>query len=148
ASTNASLTAAGATAHFTLTLSGVGRVVGYVFESDGVTPAIGVEVNLVLDGPKFTGPAETALSELDGRFDFDNLPLGSYRLIAQEAALAATFNGLIVSNAQADTAQLVLGASGAVVGRIVRADQTTPAAGIDVVLSFSSQSAAPGRALF
>ncbi len=129
ASTSVSLTSAGPAPDFRLVLSGVGSVSGRVFESDGVTPAAGIEIRIEFQGAPFAGASQNSATSPSGTFQFGNVALGPYRLVSEQAALAATFNGIILTNGQADMAQLTLSANGAVVGRVVRADQTTPVSG-------------------
>ena len=143
--TNRTLATAGAAPDFRVILRGVGSVAGRVLLSDGLTPAPYAQVTLAIQAPLAPG-AETALADANGRYEFHNVAVGPYRLTAQAQALGATANGLITTNGQADSITLALGASGAVVGRLVRSVGTNAVSGIDVLLTFASQSGLPGRA--
>jgi hypothetical protein len=147
AQTNIALAAAGAAPDFTLVLAGVGSVSGVVFQSDGVTPAAGAKVTLTIEAPTLEGDSESTLADGSGGYAFGNVAVGPYRLAAESLALGASFNGSILSNGQSDTVNLILSASGTVQGRLVRADGTNAAPGIDVLLTFKSQSGLPGRAV-
>jgi hypothetical protein len=144
--TSATLTSAGEVAEFEIILAGVGQVAGRIFLSDGATPAAGAEVVLVNQSPLLSGDSETTLADGSGLFEFNNVAVGPYRLRATFQALGASFNGEILADGESNIVNLTLGASGAVLGRLVRADGITPAPGIDVLLTYPSQSGLPGRA--
>ncbi|HKS37006.1 MAG TPA: Ig-like domain-containing protein, partial [Verrucomicrobiae bacterium] len=145
--TNVVLATAGSTNSVELRLPGVGGVSGTVLLSDGTTPAVGAAVLLGIQSPLFSNEAESVLADATGRFDFTNVAIGPYRLTAQAAALGVSFNGSIVTNGELDEVTLTVGASGIVRGRLVRADSSTPMPGVDVLLTFASQSGLPGRAV-
>jgi hypothetical protein len=139
------LVAAGPAPDFTLTLQGLGSLSGQVFESDGITPAALAQVTLQIQDPVL--PAEeTVLADDNGRFAFGNLPLAPYRVTALAQALGASQNGRITIPGQSDTVTMALGASGSLKGRLVRASGSAPVSGVDVLLTFDSQSGLPGRA--
>ncbi len=145
--TNVSLTTAGVAPDFMIALAGIGQVNGQVLMSDGQTPADGATVTLTLLSDLFRGQTDQAVTDNGGRFSVGNLAIGSYRITAESRALAASYNGMLLTNRQVDTAQLVLAASGTIRGRLVRADGTNPAPAINVVLSFISRSGLPGQAV-
>jgi hypothetical protein len=144
--TNISLNIAGNAPDFSLRLSGSGSVSGTVFLSDGTTPAPAAEVVLNLQSPLFTGEEETKFTSASGQFTFTNVAVGSYTLSAKAAALGASVSGSILTNGEADVLNVVLGASGSVSGRVVRADGTNAVPGADVILKFETQSGLPGIA--
>ncbi|PYM11964.1 MAG: hypothetical protein DME18_12580, partial [Verrucomicrobia bacterium] len=144
--TNVTINAPGAAPDFALVLEGLGSVSGLVFASDGNTRVGGATVRLQLQSG-FFNDTETLLADGAGHYSFDNIPVGNYRVAAESQALGASYNGQITHDAQTDSADLVLSASGAVQGRIVRADGLTPVEGIDVLLTFNSVSGLPGRAV-
>ncbi|HKS38859.1 MAG TPA: LamG-like jellyroll fold domain-containing protein, partial [Verrucomicrobiae bacterium] len=145
--TNILIAAPGIAPEFALTLRGVGSVSGQVFESDRVTPVVGGEVRLDLQGQFFQGQAESKFTDLTGHYSFENIPVGNYRLVAQSLALAASFSGVISNHFETNLVNLYLGDNGAITGQLVRRDGTTPVSGVDVLFTFTSQSGNPGRAV-
>ncbi|HAV63463.1 MAG TPA: hypothetical protein DCY13_13985, partial [Verrucomicrobiales bacterium] len=141
------ITAVGTNAGVVLRLPGVGSVSGTVLASDATMPVAGAEVVLRLEAAAFAGEELIGISDATGAFGFDDIPVGPYRLSASSVSLGTSTNGLIASAGQADNVTLVLGASGSIEGRIVRADGVTPAAGIEVLFRYNSQSVNPGRAV-
>ncbi len=151
------LTEMGALVERTLTLRGAGRVEGRVFTGDGVTPAEGAQVtvdilpeSLPLAGgasalKPFDSVTQTAIAEADGSFAFNNLPQGLLRLAATHLALGASVTMEIPSDGAVVTQDLTLTASGAVTGRVLRANGVSPVANADVLVSFPSATALPGR---
>ncbi len=127
----------------TLVLRGVGTLNGRVFAGDGATPAPGAEVRATFAG----GSSETVIATASGDFSFANVPVGDVGLAAFSQAQGAQATVAMPSAGAVVTRNLVLSASGTVAGRIVRADGTTPAAGAEVVVSFSSASNAAGSIL-
>ncbi|MCW5557601.1 MAG: Ig-like domain-containing protein, partial [Verrucomicrobiae bacterium] len=119
---------------------------GVVVGSDGATPISGAEVVLTFQAPVFSGQSVTAVSAADGRFAFDDVPVGDYRLTASSVSLASSLTAGIEAGGETDEVTLRLGDSGSVAGRLVRADGVTPVSGVDVLLTYASQSANPGRA--
>ena len=130
----------------TLRLPGVGAVGGVVLASDGVTPVDSAEVIITFQGQVFSGESVAAVTGLDGRFSFTDVPVGPYRVTAASVSLAASQGGSIGEGGEVDEISLRLGDSGSVMGRVVRADGTTPVEGVEVLLSYASQTANPGRA--
>ena len=140
----------------TCVLRGVGTVAGVVVEADGVTPAAGAEVRLTTG---IVSPArarvdiatpveETMVVGADGVFEFANLPPGvplSLRATRLGLAAAETVETLTVG--QTVARNLVLTASGSVIGRVLRQDGTTLAAGVEVVVEFPSRSGLQGAIL-
>jgi hypothetical protein len=88
----------------------------------------------------------TQLADGQGHYSFGNVPVGDFRVSAENQALAASANGTISSDGVTVTQNLTLGASGTVTGRLVRADGITPMPNTDLLFTFASQSALPGRA--
>ncbi|MEI7731986.1 MAG: Ig-like domain-containing protein [Verrucomicrobiota bacterium] len=147
AQTNVSLNALGAAPDFTLTLRGVGVVAGQVVQNDGLTPAAFATVKLTTLPALAIGSADTAIASASGYFSFSNVAVGPYLLTVEQLALGATYNGAIVSNAQVDSVQLVLTASGTVMGRVMHADGSNAVAQQDVLLTFNSHSGLPGQSV-
>jgi len=139
---------AGTNAPVTLRLPGVGSVAGIVVDSDGSTPVAGAEVVITIQAPIFSGQQVVFVSGADGRFAFADIPVGNYRLGASLISLASSVNGNISVGGETDEVTLHLGDSGAITGRLVRADGVPPVPGIDVLILFNSQSANPGRAFY
>jgi hypothetical protein len=147
AQTSLVLSVVGNSPDFALSLAGVGSVSGRVLLGDGTTPAAGAEVVLESQVELFRGLAETVFAGTAGEFSIANIPVGPYRLSAKSAALGSSAAGRIDLDGEADTIDLVLGASGSVRGRIVRAAGSQAVPGIDVSLTFNSQSGLPGIAV-
>jgi hypothetical protein len=145
--TSVGLGRAGETVETTLVLNGVGTVTGRVFRSDGVTPAAGVDVRLTSQAPLFSGTTVGTLTDAEGRYDFGNVPAGAFAVSATAQALAAAGSGRLLRDGDAAVVDLVLGDSGWVVGRLVRADGVTPVVDLDVLLSFRSLSGRSGLAM-
>ncbi|MCC5805059.1 MAG: carboxypeptidase regulatory-like domain-containing protein [Opitutales bacterium] len=131
----------------TLVLEGVGSVSGTVFGSDGVTPLSNTAVQLRDESPVLGTVNRTTVTDGAGNYSFENIAVGPYRLQVEALALAASHNGTITADGQADNADLTLGASGSVVGRLLRADGETPVEGLSVSLEFTPQSGALGVAV-
>ncbi len=146
ASLNATVAQVGTNPPVTIRLPGVGTVRGMVVGSDGMTPVSGAEVVITFRAPVFANQTVTAVSGTDGRFEYADVPVGEYRLTAASVSLAASAIGNIGAGDEVDDVTLRLGDSGVVVGRLVRADGITPVGGIDVLLTYASQSPNPGRA--
>jgi hypothetical protein len=145
AHTNVTLGSVTAVTEATLVLRGVGAITGQVFRSDGATPAAAAEVRVDMQAPD-PDISMSTLAGAQGEYRFDNVAIGPYRVSAAAEALGAGANGELATDGETDGVDLTLGASGAVMGRLVRADGSTAVAGVDVLLAFSSQSALPGRA--
>jgi len=146
----------------TLAMRGIGRVNGRVLEANGITLAPGAEVKLEVKqasipwpGSPFanlTDPAasfsESVVVGADGAFSFPNLPVGlSVFLSAKRLGLAASETVSPLVAGQVATRDLLLTASGTIVGRVLREDGTTLAAGTDVVVEFPSRSGLQGAIL-
>lgn len=146
--TNVTLNIIGNAPDFALRLRGVGEVNGTVFLSDATTPAVGAKVILKSQAALFNGlEAPPEFADALGQFIFTNVAVGPYTLSVKAVALGASAGGSIVTNGEIDSVSLVLGASGSVVGRLVRADGSNAVAGVDAALTFSSQSGLPGIAV-
>ncbi len=143
---SAQVSRAGAVVPVAVRLDGVGSIAGQVFQSDGTTSAPGIEVRLVSQSPSFNGLTLPTLTDAQGRYDFDNVPIGAFSVAATAQSLGSTASGRLQADGQSVTVDLVLGSSGVVNGRLVRADGTNAVAGVDVLLSFRSQTGLPGLA--
>ena len=145
--TNLSLSVPGNAPDLAIRLAGVGTVSGTVFLSDGTTPAADAEVTINMQAPLFNPHEETTFASGTGLFTFTNVALGPYTLSAKSVALGTSVGGSLSTDGEIDNLTLVLGASGAVVGRLLRADGLTPVSAVDVSLQFNSQSGLPGIAV-
>ncbi len=130
-----------------LPLRGVGQVEGRVLASDGQTPLPSIAVTMQLQSDPFASTSEFTLTDKSGRYRFGNIPVGSYRVLAEEQALAASSNGSITTNAEVDVVELQLASSGSVAGRLMRADGLQAVSGAEILLTFASGSTLPGRAV-
>ena len=135
----------GASTDVDVVLGGLGRVFGRVLASDGATPLAARSVHLSFATSTEAASLETS-SDASGRFAFEGVPVGAFRLRAVDVALAASESGEILAEGDDPEIDLVLGASGTVLGRLVHSDATTPAAAADVVLFYEAPSGALGRA--
>ncbi|MBL9167133.1 MAG: carboxypeptidase regulatory-like domain-containing protein [Verrucomicrobiales bacterium] len=129
-----------------LRLRGVGNVSGQVVGSDGSTPVVGAEVVIQYLAPLFSGEKRLAISGAQGGFTFDDVPLGPYRVTAQNVSLAGSVSGDISQHEESDSVRIRLGDSGRIRGRLVRADGETPVEGVNLAVLYNSQSTNPGRA--
>ncbi len=138
-------TSAGEQPDAVLTLGAVGTVEGHVRQSDGTTAAAGTTVRLIIESPLFIGVTETRFSDAAGQYSFANIPAGSFRLVAESAALGASANSTMNTAGTTVTLNLTLGASGKVRGRLVRANGSTPLSAADVLLTFVPQTSLAGQ---
>jgi len=145
--TNFTVSAVGTNSDFVVRLPGVGRVEGTVFGSDGVTRLPAVTVSIQFQSVLFQGQQEFTLTDSLGAFRFVNVPMGPYRVLAEEQALAASANGILNTNSQRDVVSLQLSSSGIVTGRLTRKNGLDSVAGAEVLLTFQSASSLPGRAV-
>ncbi|MFO1460689.1 MAG: LamG-like jellyroll fold domain-containing protein [Verrucomicrobiota bacterium] len=143
---SALISVAGTNPPVTLRLPGVGTVSGIVVGSDGVTPVNGAEVVISFQDSLFAGESVTAVTGGDGRFSFADVPVGGYRLVASSISLAGSVSGTIAGAGETDSTTVRLGDSGVILGRLVRSDGATGVGGVDVLVTYASQSANPGRA--
>lgn len=131
----------------TLTLSGTGTVRGTVVRHGGGDPVPGAEVQVMADNRELgVSLRSTALADDQGQFQFGNLPLGTFRVTAVDGALTGTASGTIAAGGQTETVEVSLGASGSVVGRLVRADGTNTVPQVPVRLTFRAPSGLDGVA--
>ncbi|MBL9175134.1 MAG: carboxypeptidase regulatory-like domain-containing protein [Verrucomicrobiales bacterium] len=137
---------AGTNPPVTVRLPGVGSVGGTVVGSDGVTPVTGAEVVISFQDSLFSGENVTAVTGGDGAFSFPDVPVGAYRIVASSVSLAGSVSGSVATAGETDVVTLRLGDSGSLVGRLVRADGATGVPGVDILVTYASQSANPGRA--
>ncbi len=135
AEANATVASAGQIATATLTLAGIGSITGKVLQSDGLTPVAGAAVALSQRAP-FGDLSRTVFSDGSGRYRFDNAAVADYQISTTFGLLGVSVAGSIGRDGELDTVDLRLAQSGAVIGRLVRADGITPVAGEDATLSF------------
>lgn len=126
-----------------LELSGVGRVEGRLFASDGTTPVAGrtVELSMLAAGE----PPIPAPTGADGGFVFEDVALGDFRLVGRDGALAATGGGTLAVDGDVAQVELVLGASGNVIGRLVSESGAAPIGQAEVTIAYDAPSGALGR---
>jgi len=140
AETEITLETAGELVTNIVVLAGVGDVTGTVFENDGTTPADGATVDF--DQRTILGDEErTVLVGVDGAFQFSNVAVGDYSLLARRGALGVAAESTIDADGESEIVDLILEDSGTVTGLVMRADGVTPVIGEDVILEF------PGRSL-
>lgn len=146
--TNVTLSATGTNPVVTIVLSGVANIAGTVVGSDGSTPVNNAEITLQFQGPTFGGTTVTALSDAQGKFAFSDVPLGPFLVTAASQSLGASENGVITHAGETNLVSLRLGASGILIGRLVRANGLAPVGNEDLTIDFMSQSDNAGRAVF
>lgn len=149
----------GQEASVSLSMRGVGGVSGVVFQADGTTPAPGSEVQLEIRNSTIPSPGvpfgsaadpvskytESVVVGTNGAFSFANVPVGlSVRLSAKLLGLAAAETVDTVAVAQVTTRNLILTASGTIIGRMLREDGTSIASGTEVSVQFPSRSGLQG----
>ena len=146
--TNINVSIQGTNPMVIVALAGTGTIRGTVVGSDGTTPVNNAQVMVsFLDG-LFAGGNVSALSDTNGAFTFLNVPVGGYRITAEQVSLAGALNGAIAAPGQTNVVTLQLGASGTVKGRLVRQDGVTPVGGQDVAISYKSQDLNQGIAVY
>ena len=148
AQTNVSLSNRGTNPVVTLVLPGVASVGGIVLGSDGITPAANAQVTLETLNSIFSSKTFTSLTDPQGRFLFNDLPLGAFQVSAASQSLGVSMDGQLNVAGQTNQLVLTLGASGSLLGVVVRADGTTPVDAVDLVITYASQSANPGKAVY
>lgn len=113
-----------------VTLAGVGRVEGTVYDNDGTTPLSGAAVAL--------RPYQTAVSanytgytDVDGRFGFDDVPAGAFTLSVTHPLrmTAASASGSVAGEAAVASLSVTIGPVGTIQGTVFMADGVTPARG-------------------
>jgi hypothetical protein len=115
---------AGGTANTIVNLQQAGSISGAIFAADGSN--VVANIRLSLGGPV----GRQAQSGVDGRFTFNNLPLGTYSIDAHDGAdnLRARATGLAVaSQGQQLVRNLVLSGVGTVNGTVVPSHRSTGA---------------------
>lgn len=131
----------------TVRLSGVGVIAGKVFRSNGSNAADFASVTAQYLTFPFNRMTASTIANINGEFTIPNAPLGAFRIVAEHESLAGSTNGVITNAYHTNNLTLTIGASGGVIGRLVRADRTTPVPTNSIVLLFGSQSSADGNAV-
>ncbi|MGV3772681.1 MAG: carboxypeptidase regulatory-like domain-containing protein, partial [Verrucomicrobiales bacterium] len=142
-------------ASVTLRLSPVASLSGKVVGSDGVTGVQGAQVfvTCLLSIPTATGRTFTysqeasTISGAGGVFTFNDMPPGSFRVRAISGALAGSESGAIPESGELSNVVVKLGASGSVIGRVLRADGTNVVGNLDVSLKYKAPSGLDGLAV-
>lgn len=122
-----------------VSLNGVGTVAGSLVQSDGATPVVGGTVTLATQAenvpPELAIP-EIRLTDAQGRFRFDDVAVGGYRLSGTLLSLGTSLSGSIDQSGENDSVQLRLSPSGSIAGRLFRADGVTPVDVATVLLRY------------
>jgi len=124
ASATANLLNPGDTVNVQIVLPGQGTIAGRVFQADGVTPMVGIKV-FVLGGAN-----ASTLTDANGGYRFDHLPLGAYQISAflddfSDGNIAAS---KIDFQGEVHVTNVVARGKGRVTGIVVAADGQTPLA--------------------
>ena len=111
-----------------LRFRGRGTVTGTVFGSNGTTPVANAAVNLFPD-PDSRELGRGVLSDTNGRFAFQGVPLGSFTIEAiNSAGRTRTVSGALLEPGAVEDVPIVLSGSvverSALTGRVVEADGT------------------------
>jgi hypothetical protein len=120
----------------TVQLQPAGSISGTVYQPDGVTPAVGISVQVQGE------VVQSTTSAGDGTFQFPTLPTSTYTLTAYDSygnIRASVSNISLTAQGQAITQNLTLIGVGTVSGQVTNPD-STPAVGTGVTLN----SSAPG----
>src|SRR5262249_24064333 len=137
--TPAALSAAGQRVAVVAILAGVGSVTGRVFQGNGATPAAGAAVQ-VRFGTISGDVTRTVLTDGAGRFSLSNIAVGPYQLTVRLGALGVRAAGNLQADGETQSLSLTLAPSGSVIGRLLRADGTTPVGGEGITLEFPATS--------
>jgi hypothetical protein len=143
--TNVTLTVAGQERLLELVLPGVGVVSGRVVAADGVTPVPDAIVRIRSGASLFLGREVVRQTDASGAFSAGNIPVGRVSVTAQGGALSARADTTVTEGGDEAEVTLALFPAGSVLGRLVRADGTTPVAGADVALQFRALGESLGR---
>lgn len=132
-STSTTVVAAGTTTS-TVQLQPAGSILGQVFAVDGLTPLVGVTVQV------FGSAFRQVNTAADGSFRFDALPIGSYTIQAFDntGRLRARQTGItLASNGDVFTSHLVFVGQGTVSGTVTKPDGSF-ASGVSISLRSSN----------
>ncbi len=115
---NGSLPLAGQTVTINISLVSAGNVTGTVFQGDGTTKAVGVQVTI--SPAPLTGSA-TVNTDANGTYLFSNEPFGGFTVTATNSANGDTgsASGQIQANGQLRTVNITLNGFGTLVVRVV-----------------------------
>ncbi|MCC6232403.1 MAG: carboxypeptidase regulatory-like domain-containing protein, partial [Verrucomicrobiales bacterium] len=144
ARTNLILNAAGQVASATLILPGVGRVQGRVLDASG-RPVASARLDLVPESGEWRGGPRQAVSERDGSFALDDLPLSAWTLKATVGGLAAQTGGRFLQAGETTTIELRLGPSGGIRG-VIQDENGQEMRNLEVAFFFTAQSGSPAFA--
>lgn len=129
--TTVAVTTDGQVANANIILRGVGIVQGGVFDGDGTTPQAGLPVTLNAVGlENATSNKDTRYTGPDGRFEFIDVPVGSFTLQTVDAVrkIGDSSSGTIAREGDVVISNLILASVANVTGTVLKADGTTPAA--------------------
>ncbi|MEW6684164.1 MAG: carboxypeptidase regulatory-like domain-containing protein [Nitrospirota bacterium] len=126
---NADLATEGQVADVLVRLNGVGSVEGTVYESDGLTPAVGALVTLAVRGVVSANFSFQTGS--DGRYLFASVPAGTLSLSVKspDGLLGGSASGTLARDGETVTIDLSYQAAGTVMGQVIAPDGVTPSAG-------------------
>ena len=97
-----------------------------------------VDIEFQVSG--FAGDGDTTLTDIDGNYGFTNVPVGLFEVSAQSEARGASDTGEVTEDGDVVTVDMMLEASGTVIGRLLRSDSVTVSAHT-VVLTYSTPAA-------
>ncbi|MFZ1756163.1 MAG: carboxypeptidase regulatory-like domain-containing protein, partial [Caldilineaceae bacterium] len=93
------LAASGGSASVTVVLQAAGSIAGRVLREDGTTPAPDMTITV-----RKSGSTRYGVSDGDGRFTFEDLPLGSYTISVEDPLGSGTASGSATVASQGQTA--------------------------------------------
>ena len=103
----------------------MGRVSGQVIEEGTNTPVVGARVFVILEGdPPAAGSPPASVTDREGRYQFDTLPAGRYRIAAQKAGFAPPMEPLTMQMFEVAAGQTLEGLTvslrrgGVIAGRV------------------------------
>ena len=143
--TNVTLTVPGVERLLEVVLPGVGVVSGRVVAADGVTPVPDAVVRVRSGSELFADREVVRQTDAAGAFRAGNVAVGPVTVTAQAGALSARADTVVEEGGQERSVSLALFPSGSVLGRLVRADGSTPVAGADLALRFTALGESTGR---
>ncbi|MGE3309454.1 MAG: Ig-like domain-containing protein [Limisphaerales bacterium] len=138
------LTRPGQSQQVILRLSGVARLNGSVVDASG-RPVANAAVGFEADFGRTGAERRRTLTDANGLFALNDLPLGPWRIQATHDALAAFDGGEFTEAGESRQADLRLGPSGSVTGTVLR-ENGIELHEVEVAVFFASQNGQPGFA--
>ena len=118
-------------------IDAAGKITGHFFMPDGSTPVPNAQVELSKPG----GGTAYDVTDAAGRFDFEGIALGSFKLHGFDPATGRSgeATGRVDVDGQTVTTNMRLGFIGTVRGTVLGADLTSPVPGVEVRLTVKGE---------